>query len=242
MKILAIGNSFSEDATRYLHAVAKADKEELTVVNLCIGGCQLDRHYRNMLSGYRAYELQFNGEKTGFFVSLEEALLNREWDVVTLQQASHKSFCEDSYKPYITELSAYVRKYAPNAKIYIHQTWAYEAGSARLLNVAGYETPEQMLSDVIKAYDAAAKEIHADGIIRSGELFARLLDNGIERIHRDTFHASLPLGRYALALLWYGTLCKKAVSDVDFAKLEERISVEEERIVKRCVEFFLKIG
>ena len=60
MNILAIGNSFSEDATRYLHNIARADGERINVVNLYIGGCTLDRHYRNMLSGARAYELQCN--------------------------------------------------------------------------------------------------------------------------------------------------------------------------------------
>ena len=242
MNILAIGNSFSEDATKYLHSVARADGEDLFVVNLYIGGCTLDRHYRNMLSGERAYELQVNGVRTGFFVSLCDALLNREWDAVTLQQASHKSFDQKSYEPYLRELAAYVRRCAPKAKIYIHQTWAYEKESDRLFKVAGYETPDGMLRDVIKAYDTAAKSVNADGIIRSGEFFARLLDNGIERVHRDTFHASLYLGRYALALLWYSTLCKKSVADNKFSELSEYVSPEKEQIVKECVHFFLNNG
>ena len=29
-----------------------------------------------------------NGEMTGFKVSLKEALLNREWDIITVQQVS----------------------------------------------------------------------------------------------------------------------------------------------------------
>ena len=92
MNILAIGNSFSEDATRYLHGIAKADGQHCSVANLYIGGCSLDHHYSNMLSDTKAYELQYNGNNTGFYVSLGEALLNREWDVITLQQASYKSF------------------------------------------------------------------------------------------------------------------------------------------------------
>ena len=75
MNVLAIGNSFSEDATRYLHAVARADGTKLKVANLYIGGCTLEGHYRNMLSEQRAYELQYNGQGTGFAVSLKEALV-----------------------------------------------------------------------------------------------------------------------------------------------------------------------
>lgn len=85
MNILAIGNSFSEDAARYLYGIARADGTNLQVANLYIGGCSLERHYRNMLSGERAYALQTNGHKTGFFVSLCEALRSRRWDVITLQ-------------------------------------------------------------------------------------------------------------------------------------------------------------
>lgn len=35
--ILAIGNSFSEDATHFLHQIAEADNVSMKVVNLYIG-------------------------------------------------------------------------------------------------------------------------------------------------------------------------------------------------------------
>ena len=88
MQVLSIGNSFSADAQRYLHRIALADGVELKTCNLYIGGCSLETHHRNMLSEERAYELQANGFPTGFKVSIKEALLNRKWDVITLQQAS----------------------------------------------------------------------------------------------------------------------------------------------------------
>ncbi len=235
MNVLAIGNSFSEDSTRYLHRIARKDGVNLQVVNLFIGGCSLERHYRNMLSGDREYELQCNGERTGFKISLKEALLNRKWDVVTMQQASHLSFNEETYFPYITELAEYVRKLCPKVKIYIHETWAYEEGSPRLFNVAKYETSAKMLEDAVLAYKKVAQSIDAYGIIPSGEMFAKLIDNGIERVHRDTFHASFGVGRYALALLWYHTLCKMDVTNNAFCDFDEEVSSEEIRIVKSCV-------
>ena len=111
MRILAIGNSFSQDATRYLHKIARAAGEKLTVVNLYIGGCSLRTHYLNMLTDARKYTIVFNGVSTGFNTSLSEALASDEWDVITLQQASINSGIYDTYTPYITELAAYVRKY-----------------------------------------------------------------------------------------------------------------------------------
>ncbi len=238
MHVLTIGNSFSEDSTRYLHGIARADGVNLQVANMYIGGCSLERHYRNMLSEEKAYELQYNGERTNFSISIKEALLNRAWDIVTLQQVSNLSFNYQTYTPYLEELVKYVRMYAPKARIYIHQTWAYEAGSDRLLNMARFGTPEDMLSGIVQAYDKAAQTIGADGIIRSGELFARLLQNGIRRIHRDTFHASCGLGRYALGLLWYHTLCGRDVLENSFSDFDEVVSDEEIDIVKRCVSQF----
>ena len=194
MNILAIGNSFSQDATRYLHGIARKAGEKLTVVNLYIGGCSMARHYRNMLSEERAYDLQFNGASTGFHVSLKEALLNRDWDVVTFQQVSNSSTKYATYQPYLNELSAYVKKLCPKAKQVIHETWAYERDSQKLNTLMGYTDPADMTADIVAAYAKAAADIGADAIIPSGELFAKILANGIEKIHRDTFHASLGLG------------------------------------------------
>ena len=41
MDILSLGNSFSQDAQRYLHGIAKAGGASIESFNLCIGGCPL---------------------------------------------------------------------------------------------------------------------------------------------------------------------------------------------------------
>ena len=238
MEILAIGNSFSQDATRYLHRIARAAGVELNVTNLFIGGCSLERHYRNMLSGERAYQLQYNGEETGFPVSLEEALYNRKWDVVTIQQVSNDSFDAESFRPYIFALTDMIREYAPKAKYLLHETWAYEEGSERLLNGAGFPTETAMLEQIQSAYLKIATEIRADGIIHSGTLFGKLRQKGIQKLHRDTFHASFGVGRYALALLWYRVLTGNSVVENTFMDLDEYIAPEDYTVVKRCVEFY----
>ena len=67
MKLLSIGNSFSQDAQRYLHRLAKNDGTDLKTVNLYIGGCSLRTHYLNMLDDNAAYDFQFNGESSARF-------------------------------------------------------------------------------------------------------------------------------------------------------------------------------
>lgn len=236
MRILTIGNSFSEDATRYLHSIAKAAGEDFEIVNLAIGGCSLEQHYQNMIEGNKSYIFMYNGQWTERLEVLTEIVESQDWDVITLQQASHFSFNKETYYPYITELVKYIRQVQPNAQLMLQQTWAYEDGSERLLVMAGYNTSDEMLADVRVAYADAAETAGFDGIIPSGEMFGALLKSGIDKIHRDTFHASLGLGRYALGLLWFKVLTGRSVIDNSFCELDEAADENEIAIVKNYVE------
>ena len=235
MNVLSIGNSFSQDAQRYLHRIAKADGFTLNTFNLYIGGCPLSLHYRNMISEQRAYTLEMNGQSTGFKVSLQEALLNRDWDVVTIQQVSSKSPYYETYQPYLDKIVEYVRVCVPKAKIAIHQTWAYEQDSQRLNIELGYNNHVDMFKDIEVSYEKAAEEINADLVIPSGKVFQKLIESGIEKIHRDTFHASFGLGRYTLGLLWYSILSGNDVKNNTFCDFDEEISKTDIEIAKECV-------
>ena len=239
MKILSIGNSFSQDAHRYLYELAKKDGTALKLVNLYIGGCSLRTHYLNMLDDKTAYSFEFNGKSTGIAVSLRQVLASDDWDVITLQQASHLSWDWESYQPYLNELLAYVRKYCPHSKIYLHETWAYENGCERLQKINGYANAREMYGDLKKAYKKAAKEIQADGIIPSGTAMLKASEMGIEKVHRDMCHASKGAGRYLLALTWYKTLTGHDIIGNNFAELDEEITQEEREIVINAVEWSL---
>ena len=235
MQILSIGNSFSQDAQRYLHRIAAADGYDLTTFNLYIGGCPLSRHHRNMLSGERAYTLEMNGVSTDFPMSLEEALLNRSWDVVTVQQASHESTDYENYQPYLDKLAAYVRTCVPKAKLAVHETWAYEQGSDRLEILMGYRDHKDMFRDIEKAYKQVAEDIKAEIFLPSGELLQELITAGFEKVHRDTFHASFGAGRYAIALLWYAILTGRDIEAIPMIDTDETITAEEFAVIKAAV-------
>ena len=235
MNVLSIGNSFSQDAQKYLHGIARADGVTLDCFNLYIGGCTLERHFRNMMSDKREYCLEMNGQSTGFYVSIKEALLTRSWDVVTVQQASHQSTRFDNYTPYIEKLAAYIRELCPKAKIAVHKTWAYEQGSERIEKIFGYTDQRMMFDELDAAYNRAAEVIGADIMIPSGDVFQSLIAAGFEKIHRDTFHASYGVGRYALGLTWYAVLTGKGVTDNSFCDFAEPISADDILTVKRCV-------
>lgn len=236
IQVLSIGNSFSHDAHRYLHELAWSEGVDMQTVNLYIGGCSLERHFRNMKGDKREYVLEVNGQSAeGFLTGIREALTARSWDIVTLQQASHESYREETYEPYLKELAAYVRENCPKAKLFLQQTWGYESGSERIRQ-HGFETYDEMFGQVMDCYDRAAEEIGADGILPGGLAFQYALRKGIGRIHRDTFHASLGAGRFLLALVWYGCITGKDISHVRFDRFDERVDEREYRIVTEAAE------
>ncbi len=209
MKILSIGNSFTQDAQRFLHEIAKVNGKDLKCVNLYIGGCNLKSHYLNMLDDEKKYLFEFNGESTGIYVSIREALKSDAWDYITLHQASYESFDFDNYTPYIKELAAYVKRYSPKSKLLIHQTWAYDNNCDAIKRV-GYKNHSEMFSDIESAYAKAAEDIAADGIIYSGRAISEAYKQRPDMIYRDSKHLSLGFGRYMVGLLWFMTLYGKA--------------------------------
>ena len=223
IRILSIGNSFTQDPHRYLTALAKAHGVALKCVNLMIGGCSLRTHYLNMLNDSKSYSLEIGGESTGFCVSIAEALSADDWDFVTLQQASHFSCDPLTYAPYAKALADYVRRFCPHAKLLVQQTWAYEKGSERLTSMMGYSEPAQMFAHLQVAYEQMAKDVEAYATIPSGAAMLALSELG-EAVHRDTVHASLGLGRYLLSLVWLGTIAGVDFSQDTFEPFDEPIT------------------
>ena len=65
MKVLSIGNSFSQDAHKWLHKLAENNGVDLETVNLYIGGCSLGTHWKNAKENNADYEFELNGDYTG---------------------------------------------------------------------------------------------------------------------------------------------------------------------------------
>lgn len=132
IRILAIGNSFSQDAVeQYLYELAEAAGYELIIGNMYIGGCDLDKHWANFQSDAAAYEYRkiVKGEKVGKTgYKLSQGLADENWDYISLQQASGKSGKYETYTV-LADLIAGIKERCPKAKLLWHQTWAYASSS-----------------------------------------------------------------------------------------------------------------
>ena len=223
MKILAIGNSFSVDAMAWLPEIAENQGVELTLGNLCIGGCSLETHDANIREDKAAYEYYKTGREVKV-ASVRQALEEDNWDVVTLQQASHYSGQYETYQPFLSRVADFVRRTAPGAKIWIHETWAYEAGSDHPEFGRYLRNQSRMYEDLRRAYTRAAAEIGAEGVIPCGTAM-QIARGTLEFDHaqkglsvcRDGFHASLTYGRYLLGLVWLETLTGADARENTFA-------------------------
>ncbi len=222
MKILAIGNSFSDDATKYLHQIAKGAEFDLTAVNLYIGGCSLERHMETINEDQRVHHRQVNGIFPGEFCSIKEGLLSGTWDVVTIQQVSHKSGLEETYEPYGSQLLEFIAKYAPNAKVYFHRTWAYEIDSTHG-HFPNYDCDQQKMYDMIISATEKFCHAHSLPVIPAGDVIQVLrrtpefdYAKGGESLCRDGFHMNLIYGRYAVGATWFETLTGKSIFDSTF--------------------------
>lgn len=223
MKILSIGNSFSQDAHKWLARLAKENGVDIETANLYIGGCSLETHWENVEENNAYYDFELNGETAKRKISIEEALNLDKWDIVTLQQVSHQSGIIGTYEPYLSLLADTVRKAQPDAKLYFHQIWAYEIDSNHA-GFANYNNKQsEMYCCIKKASEKAAQTINAD-IIPLGRVIQVLREtvpefdykNGGLSLCRDGFHLSLDYGRYAAAATWLHTIIGNKIKVTDF--------------------------
>jgi len=222
MKILAIGNSFSTDATTYLEPIAASVGINLLVRNCFIGGCSLQMHWENSDKCDPLYEYQKDGQMIQM-ISLNDALLMEQWDAVTLQQASHYSGMVQTYEPYLGQLIQFVHRLTPHARIVFHETWSYEIDSPHP-NFCWYSFDQiHMHEEIKKAVFSMAEKYHLP-VIPTGDVVQKMrnfppfdVKSGGLSLNRDGFHLSFDYGRYLAGLVWFGFFTGKPASAVTFA-------------------------
>ena len=173
IKILGIGNSFTRNAFALLQPMGNQSKKCSIVLGKgIIGGCSMEKHMRlarlhdadpNNSEGkpYALWVTDGQEERVKVRVSLRGLLVSDTWDVVTIQQLSAQSTDITNYRPYARELYDYIKEYAPQAEILIHQTWAYRADGDfhRVFPDSPSYDQAAMYRDLDTAYNTIAAEL-----------------------------------------------------------------------------------
>lgn len=223
IKILAIGNSFSVDGMEYLWQVLRSGGvEEVILGDLAIGGCPVCLHADNVASDAPAYLYGKNTDGVWTWESeqpFSRGLLDEEWDVITLQQASHDSGLPETYARQ-NEVIDYVNahKRNPDAALYWHMTWAYQSDSDHWAFPRYNSEQATMYHAIVNAVQTQILPNSAyTGIIPSGIAIQNLRATPVgDTVTRDGFHMSESHGRYTAALTWAQTLCGVDPDTVDW--------------------------
>lgn len=223
IRILAIGNSFSQDAVEQnLHELAAAEGIETIVANMYIGGCSLERHVENARHDRSAYayrKIDRHGRKSERKgTSLVEALRDEKWDYVSVQQVSGWSGIYDSYAASLPELLRFLRQHLPaTTKIILHQTWAY-ASDSNHKDFARYDrNQQQMHRAIVEANRRVAKEYGFEVMVPSGVAVQYARKQVGDCLTRDGYHLDLGFGRYVAACTWFEVLFDRSVVGNSYA-------------------------
>ncbi|MFD2965749.1 MULTISPECIES: DUF4886 domain-containing protein [Olivibacter] len=245
LRILAIGNSFSEDAVeQYLHELADAAGKKIIIGNLYIGGAPLSLHWKNIQENKNAYRyrkidadgLKSTHEKTSILMALQ----SEPWDYVSLQQASPLSGKFDSYVKPLTAIKHFLDSVnGPNVKYIWHQTWAYAPHSTHA-GFANYgKNQEVMYRAIMKASAEAKKKFGFDLLVPSGTAIqnARTTFLG-EDLTRDGYHLNLHIGRFIAACTWFESFFDEEAPTDRYRP--EKVTQEEAEVAKQAAHAAVK--
>ena len=222
MKILAIGNSFSDDTMEYVYQIAQdLGIENMVLGILYIGGCTLDTHWSCAVEHRPAYEYRRNtgsGWQTTKETKMSTALMDENWDFVALQQASPEAGNPESFA-HLDELISFVRERVPkSAQLYWNMTWAYQ-GDCENTQFGMYDY------DQMKMYMAITQTVK--DIIAPHDAFAALIPNGTaiqnvrtsfvgDTVTRDGYHLNHQIGRYTAGLMFVRVVLDMPIDGVEY--------------------------
>ncbi|MDR2283789.1 MAG: DUF4886 domain-containing protein [Sphingobacterium sp.] len=239
LKVLAIGNSFSEDAIEnYLYDLAKTSNKKMVIGNLYIGGASLELHVKNATDDKESYSYRktnIDGSKSSTKnTSISQAIKDEDWDYISLQQASPYSGQYDVIMKNLPNLVDYVNKLKPSkTKIIYHQTWAYQQDTEHK-GFANYERNQEiMYKSIADATQKINKSKVFSFVVPAGTAIQNARTSSIgDKYTRDGYHLQLDYGRFTAACTWYEMLFHVDVRKNDYRP--EKVTELQAKIAKEA--------
>ena len=217
IKILGIGNSFTQNAFTYLYDIAESyGYTDITIAYLYIAGGSLENHWNNASGNMNSYSYRKNS--TGTFAvqaskSILHALQDESWDYISLQQSSGNSGDESTYEPYLTNLIKYVKDNSKNksAKLIWHMTWAYQSTSDHKDFPRYNNNQTTMYNAIINTTKSAIDNKHSGVFslnIPSGTAIQNVRTGILgDALTADGYHLN-KVGNYIAGLMWFKSITK----------------------------------
>lgn len=241
LSILFLANSFADDTIQYMPEIAKEVGYDLDMYNLYIGGCDINRHIKNILNNEKAYELRIYNPKTQLWetkydVSSNEFIASQRWDYIVLQQSSYFSGLPhglDNIEELVRLIKGLVNE---DVKFIWNMTWSYPHYSDLEVFVKEYRSDPkymyQSIVDNVEEYIVPNSDFVK--IIPNGTALGNVREYVEDRLlYRDGFHLSYQFGRFLAGLTAVAAITEKDISKVKFHPIEiDDATIE---IYKECV-------
>ena len=214
VRVLAIGNSFSQDAVeQYLWELANEAGIKMVIGNAYRGGQGFQSHWIDVTEANNTFEYRkvVDGRRSNRpRTALADIIKDEPWQYITFQQVSQESGLTATFEPYLTYLIEYTQglQTNPNAAFGYHQTWAYSHDSTHG-GFANYGNRQDVMYDSICQAVQYALQTHPEFkfVVPSGTAIqnARTTYLG-DNMNRDGYHLDLKMGRYTAACAWFETI------------------------------------
>lgn len=256
LKLLMIGNSFSQDTVMWMPEIAKSlGFTDYVIGTLVIGGCTLNTHYMNSQSNAAEYEfLYYSSKNPGWRtepskVTMKEGLQHTDWTFVSLQQQSGNSGNVSTYNSDLEGLVDYVKATAlnrSNVKLVWNMTWAYPTDSTWFGGLYGndqmtmYNSILSAVQSKIVTNDNFCLISPAGTSIQNGRTSSYLeknyvgADDGtLNAWNRDGAHLTVYEGRFTSALTMFCTLTGYMPNEITYNPTN--VDEIEARIIRESV-------
>ncbi len=219
IKILSIGNSFSQDTLFYLYEIAQSAQINIIVGNLYSSGCSLERHLNyaiNNEKAYTYYKWSNEGMTALSSSTMKSVLTDEKWDYITFQQSSGNSGIYSTYQPYLNELINYVYKTASNPEVQfaLNMTWSYSSRSIKEDFIHYNYNQKTMYNSIVDSYRQAVDETNIDILIPCGTAIQNARTNKYlkaigNELTSDGYHLNAEVGRYIAGLTVFESIMKE---------------------------------
>lgn len=209
LKVLAIGNSFTDDPTAYLDDLVISsgiDRTKLCLYVGVIGGSSLQTWSEKYNSNEtvditRKVGLASVGTTSGTL----KQIFSQDWDIVVLNQLSSLAINYGSLNPYLKNLRSFIRQDCANQKVCIawQSVWSYYKDYT--------DNPKGIIgwSDLCSVTKEQINKDGVDIIIPTGTAIQNARGSSLNTAHditRDGHHLAFGIGRYIAACTWFQTL------------------------------------
>lgn len=232
LKILSIGNSYTDDPTAYLGDIVEKSGADLSKLCLYIA-VMSGASFETWVDKYKSNETVTISRRVGIYDigktsgTLKE-LLAQDWDIITIQQGSTLANEYDKWEPSLKEYMEILRRNCTNQNVcigfqLIHAYWAGYGGAP--VGIARY-------NEIVNSVKRLVQEVGIDLIIPTGTTIQNARNTSLQTEHditRDGSHLSYGVGRYLSACTWFQVLFSPFVNKSILGNTSIHVVTEEER-------------